>query len=116
MAIRRPLVLVSGLKRVLPTADTLYQNPIKTVNVTANFTITDEDFVRGSGTSAFTVKLPDAGTATKPVTVKHVGTQDMTIEPLIGGQQIDSAANILLRGNKKNAVTFYPEGGNWWIA
>lgn len=86
------------------------------VNVSTNvsMTITDEDFVRGYGSGSITITLPNASTNTKRRTIKHVGTQDLTIVG-VGGQTIDLNADIQLRGNKKNSVTLFSESGVWWI-
>jgi len=78
---------------------------------TATHTVGDETFLRGFGTVAIAVTIP--ATRTRPLVIKHVGTQDMTIT-LTGGQ-IDGNANIQLRGGKKQSVTLYFEGGNAWV-
>ena len=84
------------------------------LGVTASTSITDQDFVVGSGTSAITLTLPNSTTATRQITIKHVGTLDMTIVG-VSSQTIDGQADIQLRGGKVQAITLVPQGGNWWI-
>ena len=50
----------------------------------------------------------------KTITFKHTGSQDLTIVG-VSGQLIDGNANIQLRANKKQSVTLFSDGANWWI-
>ena len=83
------------------------------VNITTNYTLTDDEvnFILGSGTSL--ISLIISSTRTRPITIKHVGTQDMTITMQSG--QVDQNSNVVLRGGKKNSVTLNFQGGNAWI-
>ena len=85
---------------------------LQTQNVVASMTVTSQDFIRSSGAALMTITLPL--TYNKRLTIKHVGTQDLTIVPL-GGQTIDGNANLQLRGGKKNSVELIFEGGQWWV-
>lgn len=83
-----------------------------TANVVASMTVTNQDFIRSSGAANIVITLPLS--YNKRLTIKHVGTQDLTIVPQ-GGQTIDGNANLQLRGGKKNSVELIFEGGQWWI-
>lgn len=84
------------------------------VSTDVDYTITDEDFVRGYGANPIIVTLTDADTNTKRRTIKNVGERDLTIVGVLG-QPIDEGPNIILRGGRKNSVTLYSEDGEWWI-
>lgn len=86
-----------------------------TSSTTVDKTIVNEDFLRGFGTALITITLPDANANTKNRSIKHIGTQDLTIV-CVGGQTIDGNANITLRGGKKQSATLESQGGQWWIA
>ena len=98
-----------GTPRALQEAST-----ISVVTTTTNYTVTDEDVILGSGTSLITVALPNATTFGKELTIKNTSTQDLTIVGT-SGQLIDNVANAILRGGKKQSVTLFSNGANWWI-
>lgn len=77
----------------------------------STYTVGAESFLRGYGTVAIAVTIPSG--RTQPITIKHVGTQDMTIT--FDTSTIDGNANIILRGGKKQSVTIHIEGGAAWI-
>jgi len=91
------------------TLDQLNQEKATTDQPT--YTVGNEGFLRGFGTSAIAVTIPSS--RSNPITIKHVGTQDMTI--VFQSSTIDGNSNLVLRGGKKQSVTLYFDSGGAWI-
>lgn len=81
------------------------------INTATHTVASTTTFLRGFGTTAIAVTVP--ASRTRQLTIKHVGTQDLTITMQSG--QVDGNANVILRGGKKQSVTLAFEGGNAWI-
>ncbi len=83
--------------------------------VNTNTTITNQDYIRVYGSSPVTITMP--ATADRELTVKNTSSAVVTIVSASG--LINNTANIQIRAmtgpSLGNSVTFFFEGGQWWV-
>lgn len=81
---------------------------------TASFSVTNQNLLLTSGSGLITATLPTAVGYKREITFKHIGSQDLTIIG-VSGQTIDGNTDVQLRANKKQSITIFSDGANWWI-
>lgn len=87
-------------------------------NVTTNFTVTNQDFIRVTGPNPVTIEMPDALTYKKRLMIKNYSTAIVTIEDT--GNTVNNEPNVQIRAREEvddlgNTVDFIAEGGQFWV-
>lgn len=85
----------------------------QTVTTSSTLSETGQTHVLCNTASTITITLMAVSTRTKTLTLKNIGTGTTTIVPG-GTATIDGLTTITLR--KKDSMTLFSDGSNWWIS
>lgn len=117
MALRNPLVVVSGQLQELPAGDTVNGPTLlgnSTPTSTATLTALSQAVFADTTAAVFALNLPTAvGNSGVVFYIKLIGVNQVTLSP-VSGQFIDGSASAVIKVIY-TALTLCSNGANWFV-